>query len=441
VVPTRIDREYVEIYPVNWHDLDSSDVQAILSTRSHPALLGISIFIYVPFCPQICGFCQFYKTTYDEQAYRSYVEALSSELLLYKDHPDFEGREVTAIYIGGGTGSLLEPDDAARLLGEMRKAFPVNTNAEVCIESHPATLNDERIRLYRDIGVTRLSIGVQSFSAKNLEHIQRLGSAESNQAILDKAHEAGFEKVGIDMIYRFPHQSLAEVERDFQCAIDSKPHSISAYSLEVGGTALERLSSALPDDDTDHQMFNLIGRMLEDEGYTRFAQPDFAREGGECLYVVNAWRAPQQLMLGLGVGAHSHYFGGHVWSNTYRLDEYLNAHPYTFRGSVGVRASDTELMAKYMVLGVRCIEVPKSEFLDMFGVTIDDVYRCELAELENVGWIRNTDDSVTVTPEGLWFINNISKHFYSASNASHAQPRGKHLHEKRTIHLNRRRIL
>jgi len=211
--------------------------------------------------------------------------------------------------------------------------------------------------------------------------------------------------------------------------VEASPDGVSTYSLEVEATPLERKLSEMPSDKKDKEMFYLIGDFLEAHGYRRFAQPDFAKPGKECKYVLNAWKAPQQLLLCFGAGAHTHYFEGHVWANIYSVEKYIEVvNEGYFPGVLGAYVPKEELIHKYMVLGVRCLEIDKNIFKKMFGISIDEYFVSQIKDLINVGWLMEKSDRYVITKEGLWYIDNISKKFYSNSNIGEKQPWGKNLY-------------
>ncbi len=420
---TMVDREYVEAYPLNWEIADQELINSIFNSRSHPKIDEISVYIHNPFCPRICSFCNFNVAEYDAKLYKSYLSALNAELQMYGDHPDIAGRKVTAVYFGGGTGSMLRPSDVGLLLNGISEVFTVNPDAEITVECHPNTVGERRFKEYQSVGVNRVTLGIQSFNDANLTAIGRDHSAEKNRIVLAEAQNIGFRNVGIDLMYRLPDQDIKNLMRDLEAIAELSPDTVSAYSLESDETALSDKKSRIPSDAVDREMFYLVGDHLAALGYRRYMQPDFALPGKECRYVVNAWQAPQKLLLGLGAGANTHYFGGHSWTNVYPVTEYIKTmnsgcSPIVSGNSVDVE----ELKAKYMVLGVRGINIGKSEFQKLFGEELIHKFGLQIATLIARGWLQDKGDNFEVTRQGLSYINNISKIFYTARNIGRPQP-------------------
>ena len=190
-----IDREYVEAYPLNWKTANQEVINTIYNSNSHAGINEVSIYIHNPFCPKICSFCNFNVTEYDGRLYKSYLNALNKELQTYKDHPDIEGKKVTAVYFGGGTGSMLRPSDINFLLNNVSSIFTMDSNAEVTVECHPNTVGERRFREYQSAGVNRVTLGIQSFSDSNLTAIGRDHTADKNRKILSEARSVGFKNV------------------------------------------------------------------------------------------------------------------------------------------------------------------------------------------------------------------------------------------------------
>jgi len=425
----KVDREYIEIYPVNWEIISQNTVNNIFSTRSLDEIRNISLYVHIPFCPTICPFCKFNIAKYDFLIYKDYIEALKKEILLYKNHIDLEDRKVTAIYFGGGTGSMLAPKEAKQILNLINKVFSVSKEVEVTIECHPSTVNFQKLQDYKKAGINRVSLGIQSFQDQNLKSIGRTHTASFNEKILKTALKTGFNCVVMDLMYRLPNQTLKNLEFDLKKIKEFSPDGISTYSLEPEATTLEKRAQEIPSEDIDKKMFYFVGDFLEGAGYRRFMQPDFSKPGKECKYVLNSWKSPQQLMLGLGAGAHTHYFGGHVWANIYPVKSYLKAiNDGYFPGIMGINVSVNELMAKYMVLGVRGIVVDKRKFQDVFRKDIIEKFGKKIKELEQLGWLKNVKDKIEVTREGLYYIDNISKTFYTTKNKNQGQPWLKNLY-------------
>lgn len=424
-----VDREYVEIYPVNWHLLDQNDVSSIFTGESYKGLNSIGLYIHVPFCPVLCPFCSFNRIPFKASIYTEYVAAMKKEISLFRGHPDLRDRSVNAIYVGGGTGSLLDPDDLDAILQLLGDFMAIDQECEVSVECHPSTVNLERLRRYRRIGVNRLSLGIQSFQEANLRVAGLIQTPALNKRILGEALTVGFNSVVMDLMYRFPDQGLQDLEVDLRAIEEIRPHGVSAYSLLVDETPMQEKRDRMASEDLDRTMFELVVSSLRAAGYERYMQPDYCLPGHAGKYILNAWKAPQQLLLGFGAGAQSHYFGGFVWTNVYPIESYLQAATAGRSPAVlGTKVSQEELMAKYVVLGVRHLQIPKDRFTDLFGVELAKHFGAQIGEACARGWLADGRNEYIVTKEGEYYIDNLSKLFYSNRNQGEGQPWVKKLH-------------
>lgn len=419
----KVDREYIEIYPVNWQNINQKMVDKIFSTRSFEFLKEISLYVHIPFCPVVCPFCKFNISKYEPLIYQRYLKALQKEVSLFKNHPDLARRTVSAIYFGGGTGSMLTPDEIYKILKLMRRIFPINEKVEITVECHPSTIDSKKLKDYQKAGINRVSLGIQSFQHQNLKSIGRNHTAKQNERLLKDALKIGFNCVAMDLMYRLPNQDLENLKFDLNKIKEFFPDGISVYSLEPEATPLERKLSEIPSEEVDKKMFYFIGDFLESIGYHRFMQPDFSKSNKECKYVLNAWKAPQQLMIGLGAGANTHYFGGHVWANVYPVKSYINAiEKGYFPGVMGVNVSLEELKAKYMVLGARHLSIEKENFETIFEESISDIFDSKIKKLKKLKWMTEDKKYYKITKEGMYYIDNISKEFYTEVNKGEGQP-------------------
>ena len=425
-----VDREYVEIYPVDWHDFTKIDVENIYNNISFEKIEEINIYLHIPFCPTICPFCSFNKTRYRKEFYNQYISAVKKEMQSFLNHPDFSSRAVNAIYVGGGTGSLISPSDFAEIINMLHKKISITDDCEISLECHPNTVSKEKLLDFLSVGVNRISLGIQSFQEENLKALGLIQTQESNKSILSDALSLGFDTVAMDLMYRLPNQKHKNLQIDLDTIRKYQPQGISAYSLVVEGTEMENNADLLSSDSVDKEFFELIRNELTSMGYIQFMQPDFSLPGHESVYVLNAWKAPQKLMIGFGAGAHTHYFANHIWTNIYSVEQYISIIENNFSPSImGCMLTKTDLMAKYMVLGVRHLRVSKNEFIQLFDTSINQHFPQQIRKLIRLGWILEKPEEFIVTEEGSFHIDNISKEFYSRNNIGKKQPWGKNLHK------------
>jgi oxygen-independent coproporphyrinogen-3 oxidase len=270
----------------------------------------VGVYLHVPFCERVCPYCDFAVVAARRLAPASeaaYVEALRAELALRR--PAFAGLTLETLYLGGGTPSLLTPDSVGTLLAEVRRAFPPGAGPlEVTLEVNPSTLERERLPAFRDAGVNRLSIGVQSFDDTVLRRLGRAHRGEEARRTLRAAREAAFENLSLDLIVAAPGASAQSLERDLDQALDYAPEHVSAYALTVEeGTpfalAARRGQLALPDEDAAAEWLERVAERLEAGGLERYEISNFARPGRASRHNRRYWE--RRPVLGLGVSAWS----------------------------------------------------------------------------------------------------------------------------------------
>ena len=282
-------------------------------TLSLPALPPLSLYVHLPWCLKKCPYCDFNSHEVRSQASGSrgapdeqrYLDALRSDLEAAL--PFIWGRPVHSIFIGGGTPSLFAPASIDRLIGDIRARVPLDPGCEITLEANPGTFERDRFRGYRAAGVTRLSIGVQSFDDAKLAALGRVHDAAQARAAIDEARSA-FDTFNIDLMYALPGQTLAEFEADLNEALAFEPPHLSIYHLTIEpNTVFAKYppsgANALPDDDTAFDMLDLITLRAPAAGLERYEVSAFARPGHRCAHNLNYWQFGDYL--GIGAGAHS----------------------------------------------------------------------------------------------------------------------------------------
>lgn len=277
-----------------------------IAERSDPS---VGVYLHVPFCERICPYCDFPVVAARPLAAADearYVAALLAELR--GRAADFAGRRLATVYFGGGTPSLLAPASVARLIAAVREAF-AGEPEEVTLEANPSTTERERLPGFRSAGVTRLSIGTQSFDDATLRRLGRAHRAEESRRFVAAARAAGFANLSLDLIFGAPGQTLDDVLRDAEAALAAGPEHVSAYALTLEpGTPFARAVAAekleVPDDDAAAEMMLALGGRLEAAGLARYEVSSWARPGRAAVHNRRYWQ--RRPVLGLGVGAHSH---------------------------------------------------------------------------------------------------------------------------------------
>lgn len=357
-------------------------------------MADFALYLHVPFCRRKCAYCDFASWAGREEAIEPYLRALRGEIRAQGERWA-AGRTVTSVFFGGGTPSLLSGGQVQALLDELRAAFAFSPDAEITLEGNPGTLTRENLRAYRQAGVNRLSLGVQSFSDALLARVGRIHTAKQAEEAVSLARETGFDNLNLDLMYGLPGQTEEDFSQSVRRAAQLGVEHLSLYSLILEeGTPLFRAvqagECALPDDETTLAMQHAAEAFLSQAGYTRYEISNYAKEGRECRHNLLYWSRGEYL--GLGCAAHS-LMEETRFSNPERLDEYL----------AGARAASIERLTpsdryeEQVMLGLRTREgVPESLFTGREPV---------VARLIDGGFLARENGRVHATQTGADLLN------------------------------------
>jgi len=266
------------------------------------ALPPLSLYVHIPWCVRKCPYCDFNsheaRAAFPEQ---EYIAALVRDLEMAL--PQIWGRKVYTVFFGGGTPSLLSGAGVAEILRQVRMLLPLDVNAEVTLEANPSTVEADRFAAFRDAGVNRLSMGIQSFNDAHLQALGRIHSADEAKRAIDIAQQC-FDNINLDLMYALPNQTLAQALQDVQTALTFKPQHLSCYHLTLEPNTLFHLNPpSLPDDDVSSKMQQQIESLLATHGYQHYETSAFAQPHRRAKHNLNYWQFGDYL--GIGAGAHS----------------------------------------------------------------------------------------------------------------------------------------
>lgn len=266
-------------------------------------ILPLSLYVHLPWCLRKCPYCDFNSYRAPGQIdEHSYVGALLRDL--DQDMPRVWGRRIMSVFLGGGTPSLFSPESIEMLLSGIRARLPFDADTEVTLEANPGTVDITRFRGFREAGINRLSIGIQSFDPKTLKLLGRIHGREEALLAVDAARAAGFTNVNLDLMFGLPQQELEEAIADVKRVIDLAPDHISLYQLTIEpNTVFWAKPPTLPDDDTLWDMQQRLQSLLAQNGYCQYEVSAYAREGKRCRHNLNYWQFGDYL--GIGAGAHA----------------------------------------------------------------------------------------------------------------------------------------
>lgn len=347
----------------------------------------LSLYIHIPFCVRKCGYCDFLSAPADEKARDRYVQALLMEIERYQG-TETADRKIKTLYIGGGTPSTLSVKQLECIMQKIKYTFNFYDDIEASMEMNPGTASKEKCRALYQMGINRLSIGLQSTNDKELKTLGRIHSYEDFLNTYTWCREAGFQNINVDLMAALPYQTVESYTTGLRKIIHLAPEHISAYSLilEEGTPFYQKYNSGcypLPDEEQERLMYRETEQILAQAGYERYEISNYAKKGYACRHNLVYWQGGDYLGLGLG---SSSYMDGVRFHNTTDLNTYVNQGAYVEeREELSVQAK----MEEFMFLGLRVMAgVSGMEFEKRFGKTMEDVYGDVLRKHEEEGLLR-----------------------------------------------------
>ncbi len=377
------------------------------------ALPPLSLYVHIPWCLKKCPYCDFNSHEAKGAAPEGpYVDALLADLEAAL--PLVWGRRVHTVFIGGGTPSLFAPEAIDRLIGGIRARLPLEPGIEITMEANPGTFERERFKAFRGAGVTRLSIGVQSFDDTMLARIGRVHDARQARAAVEEARQA-FDTFNIDLMYALPGQGLADLGRELDTALSFAPPHLSIYHLTVEANTVFALQPpVLPDDDSASDMLDLITERTAAVGLQRYEVSAFAQPGHRCAHNLNYWEFGDYL--GIGAGAHGKLSFPHRVLRQVRWREPAAYMQHALAGNAVSNAHEVkrrELPFEYMLNALRLREgVALARFSERTGLPLSAVEGA-LAEAQRRGLLLHDGAAGTVraTARGFDFLSDLQSLF------------------------------
>ncbi len=375
------------------------------------ALPPLSLYIHLPWCLKKCPYCDFNsheaKGEFPEQRY---LDALRADL--ESSLPLIWGRSVHSVFMGGGTPSLFSPEAMDALLAGLRARARIHPDAEITMEANPGTFESERFKAFREAGVTRLSVGVQSFDDRFLQALGRVHSADQARAALDEAARH-FETFNIDLMYALPGQTLADLDRDLDIALGFNPPHLSVYHLTLEpNTYFAKFPPALPDEDLAYAMLDRITERTGLAGLSRYEVSAYARAGRQARHNLNYWSFGDYL--GIGAGAHGKLSFAHRVLRQVRwrdpqlyMDNALKGQPMASEEEV----APAELPFEFMLNALRLREgFPLALFNERTGLPLSRIMPA-LQQAEAKGWIERDLAQLRPTERGFDFLSDLQELF------------------------------
>ncbi|NUU00098.1 radical SAM family heme chaperone HemW [Herbaspirillum robiniae] len=377
------------------------------------ALPPLSLYVHFPWCVRKCPYCDFnsheVKGSFPEQ---EYLDALRADLEMAL--PLIWGRKIYTIFIGGGTPSLLSAAGLDRLLSDLRTLLPLDGDIEITMEANPGTFEAEKFRSYRESGINRLSIGIQSFNGRHLEALGRIHDGGQAMKAVEIA-QANFDNFNLDLMYALPQQTLAEARADIETAIAFAPPHLSLYHLTLEpNTLFAKYPPPVPDDDASADMQDMIAELTSSAGYVNYEVSAYAQPKRRARHNLNYWQFGDYL--GIGAGAHSKLSFPH---RIVRQMRYKHPQTYLEKTRAGAPVQEEAEIGRdalgfeFMLNTLRLTEgFPPNLFAERTGMSLTQIQK-QLDLAEQKGMLYRDHALIRPTDLGRRFLNDLQEFFLS----------------------------
>jgi oxygen-independent coproporphyrinogen-3 oxidase len=371
-------------------------------------MTAAGLYVHIPFCSSRCSYCDFATGLYQGELAEAYVHALITEIKSSRFHDE----HADTIYFGGGTPSLLTPSQLDRILASLHDHFAIDPPTEITLEINPGSVNEEKLRDFRSLGINRASFGAQTFDDKELAKLGRSHSVADTLKTFADLRRAGFDTVSFDLIAGLPGQTLAGWQRNIKQALDLRPEHLSFYLLEVHqGTPLaEHIRRGIqpePDDDLAGVMYQWMLEQASQSGYEHYEISNLCQPGFDSRHNVKYWTAAPYY--GFGCSAHSYDGRALRWSNHRDVLKYVET---TESGVSPVveeqQLSQTDVRAEALFLGMRLMRgIDLRRYRESFGVDLRDEHGDDLDRFCKAGLLEFDGDLIRLTRNGALLSNEV----------------------------------
>ena len=378
---------------------------------------NFGVYIHIPFCKKKCNYCDFISFCNKDNLIEEYIECLKKEIKEF----NFLNKNVTTIYLGGGTPSYINSKFIVDILNLLKEKLKSNKtpfyDLEITIEVNPGTVTREKLEMYKKVGINRLSIGLQETNNNLLKQIGRIHTFEDFLDTYNLAKEVGFNNVNVDLMIALPNQKISDIKESLEKIVNLNPNHISVYSLIVEeGTLIEKQVNQgklkLPSEEEERNLYWYVKNFLEISGYNHYEISNFAKKGQESKHNLNCWN--QEEYIGFGLASHS-YINKTRFCNISNLKKYIGNiknNDFDKNRIIEEKQTKEDEEKEYMMLGFRKIEgVSISRFKEKFLENPLFLYRKELDKLVNEGLIIVDLDNIKLTNKGLDLANIVFEEF------------------------------
>ena len=362
------------------------------------------LYVHIPFCVKKCNYCDFCSfSDIDKETREAYISRLVSEIKSYKQEKPIP---LDTVFFGGGTPSLLTPDEFYSVAEAIAESFDISAVREFTLEANPKTVTLKKLLSFKSCGVNRISIGMQSIHENELKILGRIHNYREFLETYELAFSSGISNVNVDVMYGIPEQTEDSFRKTLDAVVSLNPSHISAYGLILEENTrffVMREKLNFPTEDAECDMYAYACEYLRENGYRHYEISNYAREGQESLHNTRYWRCGEYI--GVGAAAHS-YLNGKRYANTQNLSEYLSLKngQYTYEETLTV--SDME--SEFVMLGLRLADgISLTEYKRKFGREFISGREAEINRYINAGYMTLISDRIALTERGFYVSNTI----------------------------------
>lgn len=372
-----------------------------------------AVYLHIPFCTNKCHYCDFNSYVLKGQPVMDYLDAMEREMEQTVNH--LPPGVIETIFVGGGTPTVLLPDQMAHFLKLVRTYFPNQLSSiEFSMEANPGTIDIEKLQAMKEGGVNRISMGVQSFDNGLLERIGRIHNTDDVYRSIENAKKVGFDNLSIDLMFGLPKQTVELLSSSLDRALELDLQHYSIYGLKVEESTLfhnlyQKNQLPLPDEDEEMSMYLLIMERLKAAGYEQYEISNFARPGFGSRHNRMYWT--NQSYYGLGAGAHG-YANRQRHVNIKGVQNYIDATTAGLPRLESFEVSKQEAMEDFMMVGLRLMEgIRHADFKLQFNESLEEVFGTKLQKLISLKLIETTDEGYRLSEKGIPFGNEVFGEF------------------------------
>lgn len=373
-------------------------------------MIKTACYIHIPFCDHKCIYCDFYSIITSDNI-NPFLDSLIKEIDFYALKHS-ENREIISIYFGGGTPSLMEPDYIEQIINVAKKNFNLSDTAEITLETNPGTVTLDKLKRFKEAGINRISIGVQSFDDEELKFLTRIHDSKTAIETVENAYNAGFNNISVDLIFNLPNQTKKKWKENLIKAIGLPIAHISAYSLILErGTILNKMvldgRVRLQDADYDANLYETTINYLEKRGFEQYEVSNFTKPGFECVHNNSYWQYGEYF--GFGTSAHSFIDKKRSW-NFSSLKKYISEIELNGNAIAGSELITAEKeLDEYVMLAFRSSGLKINEFKERFGNSWLEAKNYYFNLLEEKKLLKTSNGSIVLTAKGYAVCDEILK--------------------------------